>query len=125
MAIAIALPTIELFQNLQTLIAGYPAPEALRSSLLDHLHTRLTEALPRDATALKLRVTRSLVLASPEELAGCALVDALRGANNANNRQWDGIWDARANRMAKGAIYASQGGPKSFFRMICPGRTRQ
>ena len=81
LAIAIALPTIELFQNLQTLIAGYPAPEALRSSLLDHLHARLTEALPRDATALKLRVTRSLVLASPEELAGGALVDALRRAN--------------------------------------------
>jgi len=81
LAIATALPTIELFQNLQTLIAGYPAPEALRSSLLDHLHTRLTEALPRDATALKLRATRSLVLVSPEELAGGALVDALRRAN--------------------------------------------
>lgn len=81
LAIAIALPTIELFRNLQTLIAGYPAPEALRSSLLDHLHMRLSEALPRDATALKLRATRSLVLASPEELAGGALVDALRGTN--------------------------------------------
>ena len=81
MAIAIALPTIELFQNLQTLIAGYPAPESHRSSLLDHLYTRLTEALPRDAAALKLRATRSLALASPEELAGGALVDGLRGAN--------------------------------------------
>ena len=27
-----------------------------------------------------------------------SMADALRGANNANNRQWDGIWDARANR---------------------------
>ena len=42
---------------------------------------RLSEALPRDAAALKLRATRSLVLASPEELAGGALVDALRGTN--------------------------------------------
>ena len=81
LAIAIALPTIELFRNLQTLMAGYPAPEALRSSLLDHLHMRLSEALPRDAAALKLRATRSLVLASPEELAGGVLVDALRRTN--------------------------------------------
>ena len=27
-----------------------------------------------------------------------SMADALRGANNANNRQWDGIWDARATR---------------------------
>jgi U3 small nucleolar RNA-associated protein 6 len=75
------LPTIELFHNLQTVIAGYPAPEALRSSLLDHLHIRLAEALPRDAAALTLRATRTLVLASAGESAGGALVDALRRAN--------------------------------------------
>lgn len=79
--IAIALPTIEQFQNLQTLIAEYPAPEALRSSLLDHLHTRLAEALPRDAAALTLRATRALVLASAGGSAGGALVDGLRRAN--------------------------------------------
>jgi hypothetical protein len=27
-----------------------------------------------------------------------SMADALRGANNANNRQWDGIWDARSTR---------------------------
>ena len=27
-----------------------------------------------------------------------SMADALRGANNTNNRQWDGIWDARAIR---------------------------
>jgi hypothetical protein len=27
-----------------------------------------------------------------------SMADALRGANNANNRQWDGIWDGRAMR---------------------------
>src|SRR5258706_13173569 len=27
-----------------------------------------------------------------------SMADALRGANNTNNRQWDGIWDARATR---------------------------
>ncbi|KAI0287467.1 U3 small nucleolar RNA-associated protein 6-domain-containing protein, partial [Russula brevipes] len=76
-----ALPTIELFQNLQTLLAGYPAPKPLRSSLLDHLHARLAEALPLDAAAVALHATRSLALTSAEELAGCALVDALRRAN--------------------------------------------
>jgi hypothetical protein len=75
------LPTIELFQNLQTLIAGYPAPESLRNSLLDHLHVRLTDVLPRRAAAVALRATRALALTSAEELAGGALVDALRRAN--------------------------------------------
>jgi U3 small nucleolar RNA-associated protein 6 len=75
------LPTIELFQNLQTLIAGYPAPESLRNSLLDHLHARLAEVLPRHAAAVALRATRALALTSAEELAGGALVDALRRAN--------------------------------------------
>ena len=27
-----------------------------------------------------------------------SMADALRGANNTNNRQWDGIWDARSTR---------------------------
>ncbi|KAH9055450.1 U3 small nucleolar RNA-associated protein 6-domain-containing protein [Lactarius vividus] len=76
-----ALPTIELFQSLQELIAGYPATEALRSALLDHLHERLTETLPGDASAVVLRATRVLALTSAEELAGGALVDALRRAN--------------------------------------------
>ena len=76
-----ALPTIELFQNLQTLIATYPVPESLRDSLLDHLHARLAEALPRHAAAVVLRATRALALRSVEELAGDALVDALRRAN--------------------------------------------
>jgi U3 small nucleolar RNA-associated protein 6 len=76
-----ALPTIELFQNLQTLIAGYPVPESLRNSLLDHLHARLAEALPRHAAAVALHATRALALRSAEELAGDALVDALRRAN--------------------------------------------
>ncbi|KAH9032469.1 U3 small nucleolar RNA-associated protein 6-domain-containing protein [Lactarius pseudohatsudake] len=76
-----ALPTIELFQSLQELIAGYPATEALRSALLDHLHERLAETLPGDASAVVLRATRALALTSAEELAGGALVDALRRAN--------------------------------------------
>lgn len=76
-----ALPTIELFQNLQTLIAGYPAPESLRNSLLDHLHARLAEVLPRHAAAVALRATRAPALTSAEELAEDALVDALRRAN--------------------------------------------
>ena len=94
------MPTIELFQSLQTLIAGYPTPEALRSSLLDHLHTRLAEALPRDAAAVVLRATRALVLASPEELAGGALVDALRRANE----EMLAALDADANADADAAV---------------------
>ena len=27
-----------------------------------------------------------------------SMADALRGANNMNNRRWDGIWDARSTR---------------------------
>lgn len=56
-------------------------PESLRDSLLDHLHVRLAEALPRHAAAVVLRATRALALRSAEELAGDALVDALRRAN--------------------------------------------
>ncbi|KAF8262880.1 U3 small nucleolar RNA-associated protein 6-domain-containing protein [Lactarius quietus] len=76
-----ALPTIELFQSLQELIAGYPVTEALRSSLLDHLHERLAETLPGDVSGVVLRATRALALTSKEDLAGGALVDALRHAN--------------------------------------------
>jgi hypothetical protein len=90
------LPTIELFQNLQTLIGGYPAPEALRSSLLDHLHIRLAEALPRDPAGLTLRATRALVLASAEGSAGGALVDGLRWANE----EMLGAIDAEAAEVA-------------------------
>jgi U3 small nucleolar RNA-associated protein 6 len=80
-ALTTAVPTIELFRSLQTLIAEYPAPESLRSSLLDHLHLRLAEALPEDAAAVVLRATRALALTPPEELAGVALVEGLRRAN--------------------------------------------
>lgn len=37
--------------------------------------------MPRDAAAVALRATRALALASAEEPAGGALVDALRRAN--------------------------------------------
>jgi hypothetical protein len=70
-----------LFQSLQELIAGYPVTEALRSALLDHLHERLAETLPGDASGVVLRATRALTLTSAEELAGGALVDALKHAN--------------------------------------------
>jgi hypothetical protein len=49
--------------------------------LLDHLHTRLAEVLPRHAAAVALRATRALALTSAGELAESALVDALRHAN--------------------------------------------
>ncbi|KAI0250182.1 U3 small nucleolar RNA-associated protein 6-domain-containing protein [Lactifluus subvellereus] len=83
-AAAKALPTIELFRGLQTLIAGYPAPGSLRRSLLDHLDVRLAESLPGDAAGVVLRATRGLALAPAEEeefAGGSTLVDALRRAN--------------------------------------------
>ena len=42
---------------------------------------RLAELLPRHAAAVSLRATRALALTSAEDLAGGALVDALRRAN--------------------------------------------
>jgi hypothetical protein len=42
---------------------------------------RLADVLPRHAAAVALRATRALALTSAEELAGGALVDALRRAN--------------------------------------------
>ena len=42
---------------------------------------RLAEVLPRHAAAVALRATRALALTSAEKLAGGALVDALRYAN--------------------------------------------
>lgn len=70
-----------MFQSLQELIAGYPVTEALRSTLLDHLHERLAETLPHNPSSVVLRATRALALTSTEELAGGALVDALKHAN--------------------------------------------
>ena len=70
-----------MFQSLQELIAGYPVTEALRSTLLDHLHERLAETLPHNPSGVVLRATRALALTSTEELAGGALVDALKHAN--------------------------------------------
>ena len=71
---------IELFRNLQTLIAGYPTSETLRRSLLDHLHVRLADALPEDAASVVLRATRALAV-EEDKLSGVGLVEALRCAN--------------------------------------------
>ncbi|KAI9511208.1 hypothetical protein F5148DRAFT_1172554 [Russula earlei] len=78
-----ALPTLELFKNLQSLIADYPSSDTLRKSLLDHLHARLAEALPCDAAAVTLRATRGLTLTSgsAEDAGRGGLVDALQRAN--------------------------------------------
>ncbi|KAI9437584.1 U3 small nucleolar RNA-associated protein 6-domain-containing protein [Lactarius indigo] len=95
-----ALPTIGLFQSLQEVIAGYPVKEALRSALLDHLHERLAETLPGDASAVVLRATRALALTSAEELAGGALVDALRRANEEMLKALDAVGQQPPEEMA-------------------------
>ena len=56
-------------------------PESLRNSLLDHIQRQLAEVLPHHAAAVALRARRALAIASAEQLAGGALVDALRYAN--------------------------------------------
>lgn len=73
-----ALPKAPLFVSLHELLSTYPTTLALRSSLLDHLHTLLLQTLPTDPIAIRLTATRHLL----PELSGDALVDALRDAND-------------------------------------------
>ncbi|EIW83286.1 hypothetical protein CONPUDRAFT_101998 [Coniophora puteana RWD-64-598 SS2] len=83
---ASALPKVELFESLDTLIRGYPVSLALRTSLLDYLHDLLREALPNDASAIKMHATRRLndlvSLEAKDILDSEDFVDALRGAND-------------------------------------------
>ena len=73
-----ALPKATLFTSLHDLLSTYPTTPALRSSLLDHLHTLLLQILPTDPVAIKLTATRNLL----PGLRGDALVDALKEAND-------------------------------------------
>jgi len=83
---ASALPKVELFESLDSLIRGYPASTALRTSLLDYLHDLLRETLPNDASAIKMHATRRIndlvSLDTKDVLDSEDFVDALRGAND-------------------------------------------
>ncbi|KAG6862332.1 hypothetical protein C0995_016030 [Termitomyces sp. Mi166 len=72
-----ALPKLELFKTLRTLLTEYPSPSSLRETLLEHLYKLLKEKLPDNAGAIKLRAGRFLT----PELKGEALVEGLRRAN--------------------------------------------
>ncbi|KAF8316380.1 hypothetical protein DL93DRAFT_2056465 [Clavulina sp. PMI_390] len=73
-----ALPTMELFTSLQSLLTSFPIPADLRTSLLDSLHAHLTQHLPNSAAARYLHATRQLT----DDLEGDELVDAISRAND-------------------------------------------
>lgn len=73
----VALPKIELFKALNTLLVEYPTQPSVRVTLLEHLHDLLRRTLPDDAGAIKLSASRFLA----PELKGEAFVEALRSAN--------------------------------------------
>ncbi|KAG6886271.1 hypothetical protein C0993_006681 [Termitomyces sp. T159_Od127] len=72
-----ALPKLELFETLKTLVAEYPSPSSLRETLLEHLYKLVKEKLPGNAGAIRLRAGRFLT----PDLKGEALVEGLRQAN--------------------------------------------
>ncbi|KAG6811996.1 hypothetical protein H0H92_004961 [Tricholoma furcatifolium] len=72
-----ALPKIELFTSLKTLLMEYPSPAPLRESLLEHLYNVLGKTLPNDAGAIKIRANRHL----RPDLKGESLVEGLKRAN--------------------------------------------
>ncbi|KAG5650269.1 hypothetical protein H0H81_012781 [Sphagnurus paluster] len=72
-----ALPKIELFETLKTLLTEYPSPPSLREALLEHLYILVRETLPDHAGAIKLLADRFLT----PDLKGEDLVDGLRQAN--------------------------------------------
>lgn len=72
-----ALPKIELFTALKTVISDYPSPVALQNTLLDTLFDALAKTLPRDPKGMEMRVHRHLK-SSPTAVD---FVDGLRAAN--------------------------------------------
>ncbi|KAF9237504.1 U3 small nucleolar RNA-associated protein 6-domain-containing protein [Melanogaster broomeanus] len=55
-----ALPKVELFLELETLIRTYPCQLRLRTTLLDHLYSLVQETIPDDPRAVKMHATRRL-----------------------------------------------------------------
>ena len=90
-----AIPSIELFTSIHSVLSSYPFPLALRQSLLNHLYTTLNEtllsptSLPYSTNLKTKHGQKSLALASqlyvtrllPVNLEEEALVDALSQAN--------------------------------------------
>jgi U3 small nucleolar RNA-associated protein 6 len=72
-----ALPKIELFEALNSLLLEYPTQPNVRTALLEHLHDLLRSTLPDDAGAIQLLARRFLT----PELKGEAFVEGLQSAN--------------------------------------------
>lgn len=73
----VALPKVELFDSLQTVMVEYPCQPTLREVLLGCLYDLLRKTLPHDPAALKLLANRFLT----GGLEGEAFVEGLRRAN--------------------------------------------
>ncbi|KAH0827941.1 U3 small nucleolar RNA-associated protein 6-domain-containing protein [Lanmaoa asiatica] len=102
-----ALPTAELFVELEALIRSYPCQPHLRTALLDHVYSLLQEALPNDPRAVKIHATRrlreltfpredgkDLVRDDPHFVDGEKLVDALQSANERLTTAVKASWGA-------------------------------
>ncbi|KAG8214000.1 hypothetical protein J3R82DRAFT_10751 [Butyriboletus roseoflavus] len=89
-----ALPTVELFVELEALIRNYPCQLRLRTTLVDHVYALLQEALPDDPRAIQMHATRQLrelilpkedgkdiVEGDPHFVDSEKLIDALQSAN--------------------------------------------
>ncbi|TFK44537.1 U3 small nucleolar RNA-associated protein 6-domain-containing protein [Crucibulum laeve] len=72
-----ALPKIELFESLKSVITDFPSADSLRQSLLGHLYDALRETLPDDPKAIQLLSSRFLT----PDMEGEELVEGLQRAN--------------------------------------------
>ncbi|KAH7926525.1 hypothetical protein BV22DRAFT_1008879 [Leucogyrophana mollusca] len=101
-----ALPRIDLFAALETLIRSYPATARLRRILLDHLYRLLGDTLPDDPRAVKMLATRKLgelTFEGTEKSEAEALVDALQ---NANEQLVAAVKANQRKRSGMGEVYA-------------------
>jgi U3 small nucleolar RNA-associated protein 6 len=73
----VALPKVELFESLKTVLVESPCQSAVRQELLHSLYDLLRNTLPDEPSAIKLLANRFLTT----ELDGHAFVEGLRRAN--------------------------------------------
>lgn len=75
-----ALPKVDLFVALETVISEYPSPPSLQDALLVHLYDVLGKTLPRNPRSMELRAQRYLMRRGHPK-HGAELVEGLRQAN--------------------------------------------
>ncbi|TFK25525.1 U3 snoRNP protein [Coprinopsis marcescibilis] len=74
-----ALPKVDLFVSLETVISEYPSPPALQHSLLEYVYDTLGRTLPRDPKSMEVRANRHLGRPTPKK--GVELIEGLQRAN--------------------------------------------